>query len=82
MFTVYAISSVTKGRIYIGQTNDVKKRLEEHNRGMVKSTKIDSPWEIVAIEEVRSRNEARWIEKCLKNSHEKRHRWVENNKIL
>jgi putative endonuclease len=79
---VYTIKSELTGRIYIGQTNDIKRRLQEHNGGIVRSTKIDRPWQIVAIEEVLNRNEARWIEKCLKNSHRKKARWLEKNKIL
>jgi len=69
MFWVYAIRNSLSNRVYIGQTNDVKRRLEEHNRGIVRSTRVDRPWELVALQKVESMNQARWIEKSLKDSH-------------
>ena len=82
MYVVYALKSLSTDQIYIGQTNAIERRLKEHNSGIVKSTKNRMPWELIAIQEVRARSEARWIERSLKNSHEKRNRWVEKNKIL
>ena len=82
MFSVYAIKSNISGRIYIGQSNEVKRRIADHNKGIVRSTKKDVPWVLIAVQEVKTRNEARWIEKCLKNSHRKRARWLEKNEIL
>jgi len=76
MFAVYAIKSLSSNRIYIGQTNDVWRRLDEHNRGIVRSTKMVKPWEIVAIQMVKNRSEARWIEKRLKRSKGMREKWM------
>ena len=81
MYMVYAIKSLSSDRIYVGQTNDVLRRLKEHNNGLVRSTKMGRPWELIAIQEVNDRNEARWTEKRLKNSHENRFRWIENHRL-
>jgi len=82
MFFVYAIQSLVKRRIYIGQTQDIKKRLQYHNSGCVKSTSSDKPWELIAFVKVRSLNEARWIERELKKSKSKRIKWIELNSIV
>ncbi|MBU2585053.1 MAG: GIY-YIG nuclease family protein, partial [Bacteroidetes bacterium] len=37
MWYVYIIKSIIKDFIYIGSTNDLKTRLEEHNSGLSKS---------------------------------------------
>jgi putative endonuclease len=76
MHFVYAIRSYLNGRIYIGQTRDVKDRLIFHNKGRVKSTQKDKPWELIAVQNMESRNKATWLERKLKNSHDTRLRWL------
>jgi predicted GIY-YIG superfamily endonuclease len=49
-FGVYGIQSEFSGRIYIGQTDSLLQRIEEHNAGRVKFTKEQRPWKIIAIE--------------------------------
>ena len=68
MFHVYAIESDTTGRVYIGQTEDVEKRLWLHNNGHVKSTSKEAPWRLIALEEFDTREQARWCEWCAANS--------------
>ncbi len=58
MFTVYILYSKHFDRYYIGQTNDIEKRLVRHNKGYVKSTKAYKPWELVYSEEYPTRKEA------------------------
>lgn len=43
MITVYAIKSKNKEWIYVGLTNDLERRLFEHNSGYNKSTKPHLP---------------------------------------
>ena len=81
MFFVYAIMSESNSRIYIGQTNDVYKRLMYHNRGYVPSTEKDRPWSLLSIEEFNTREEARWRERGLKKSRGKRTRWIQTHYI-
>ena len=78
MFKVYAIKSESTGRIYIGQTNDIVKRLKMHNNGYVKSTLKDIPWRIIAIESFNTREKARWHERQLKKSKGTKERWLKN----
>jgi predicted GIY-YIG superfamily endonuclease len=60
-FYVYAIRDISGKRIYIGQCGNFEKRLGEHNKGCVKSTKAHCPWVLVALQIVESRAKARWI---------------------
>ena len=39
MFTVYVLKNNKTGRHYIGSTNDLVRRLLEHNRGHTRSTR-------------------------------------------
>ena len=81
MFFVYVIKSLKEERIYVGHTQDIEVRLKYHNSGYVKSTAKDRPWMLIALKEVRDRNEARWIERGLKKSRGKRIKWIEQNNI-
>ena len=80
MVYVYAIRSNLTGRIYIGQTENVTARIVSHNDGQVKSTKKDRPWDLIAVDEFETREEARWRERELKKSHGRRMRWVEEHR--
>jgi putative endonuclease len=68
---VYVLYSDRAGKRYIGHTQDLNKRLKEHNGGCVKSTKAGLPWRVIAQKEYLSRSEARWVERSLKKSKEK-----------
>ena len=59
MYTVYAILSQKDGRIYVGFTSNIEKRLKEHNAGTTKSTKGFRPWELLYTEVVKDRVTAR-----------------------
>jgi len=65
MFYIYVIKSA-KGKMYTGHTNNIERRLEEHNSGLCKSTKIDNDWRLVYSEAFGSRGEAMKREKWLK----------------
>ena len=47
MFYVYIIRSAKNGRYYVGSTNNLERRLIEHNSGRMKSTKGYIPFELV-----------------------------------
>ena len=66
-YFVYAIKSELDGRIYVGFSEDVEKRLKEHNSGKTKSTKGFRPWNIIFTQECDSRIEARKLEKYYKS---------------
>ena len=57
-FWVYILRSVRTNQYYVGQTDNVKDRLDKHNKGEVASTKPYVPWELVHKEKYKSRSEA------------------------
>ena len=67
MWYVYVLKSVNHPFIYIGSTNDVDRRLEEHNAGLNQSTKHCIPYDLLeAYVAVRTEEKARKLEKYFK----------------
>jgi len=66
MYYVYVLRIKKSGRYYIGQTQDMSKRLEKHARGETKSIKNRGPFEVVYVEKYSSRAEAMKREKEIK----------------
>ena len=67
MIHVYVLYSQIHDRIYIGMTNNLDRRLKEHNRGNNQSTKAYLPWIKIITEEYENRLDARKREKYLKS---------------
>ena len=55
------------GRTYVGHTNNVIRRLEEHNRGKSKATKHRRPLSIFSLEQYKTMKEAKEREKWWKS---------------
>ena len=68
MFYIYIIQSVKNKELYIGYTDDLKKRLKEHNQGLNFSTKRYLPWDIIYYEACVEESDARRREKYLKTT--------------
>jgi putative endonuclease len=66
MFYVYIIKSKKDNEFYTGSTNDLKRRMKDHNNGLVFSTKSRIPFELVYYEAYKSESDARHREKNLK----------------
>lgn len=66
MFYVYLIQSNLDNSYYIGQTNNLEKRLLDHNEGLSKYTSRKRPWKMVYYEEFETRTEAIRRERFLK----------------
>ena len=66
MWFVYVLKSIDHPFIYIGSTNDVERRLEEHNEGLKQSTKHCAPYELEAFVAVKTEAKARKLEKYFK----------------
>jgi putative endonuclease len=64
---VYILQSKKNNRFYIGSTNDIDRRLEQHNKGLVISTKNIRPLELKAILPCDTIDEARIYEHKLKD---------------
>jgi putative endonuclease len=67
MYKVYVIKSQSKGTYYVGQTEDLERRMKEHNEGLLgRYTKQKGPWILVYTESYSTRSEAMKREKYLK----------------
>lgn len=66
MYFVYILKSLKSQKLYAGFTSDLRKRLKEHNLGLVLSTKPYLPWKLVYYEAYLSEAEARHREHNLK----------------
>lgn len=67
MFYVYVLKSKSDGKLYIGYTGDLRKRINEHNNGLVQSTKTRTPLTLVYYEAYAGEKDARQREKMLKS---------------
>jgi putative endonuclease len=68
MYYVYALKSLSNNDLYIGYSKDLRTRFEAHNKGKVRSTKSNKPWELVYYEAYKSKDDARKREYQLKQS--------------
>jgi putative endonuclease len=72
MFFVYAISSLVKDYIYVGQSDHLIRRFHQHNRGREKTTRPYVPFELISSWEFIDRKSARKVEKYYKTGSGKR----------
>ena len=67
MYYVYAIKSLVRNYIYVGMTNSLERRIDQHNNGKNRSTKAYIPFEFIYTETLKTREEAREREIYLKS---------------
>ena len=69
MFTVYAIYNKQAKKYYVGQTEDLQRRLLQHNEHTFKgyTSSFLGRWELIYQESVATRSEALKREKQLKS---------------
>ena len=65
LFCVYVLRN-EKGKLYIGQTSDLKRRLEFHEQGLSPYTAGHRPWKLIYTETYATRSEAMLRERYLK----------------
>jgi len=65
-YYTYVLKSLKDGKLYTGWTDDLKSRLEKHNKGLVESTKTRLPFKLVYFEACLTREKAIKREKSLK----------------
>jgi putative endonuclease len=63
MWYVYILTSKVDGKLYIGSTNDLRRRFYQHNSGAVISTKPRRPFLLQSYIAVNSKLKARQLEK-------------------
>jgi putative endonuclease len=64
-YQVYVIQNA-EGRFYIGLSENVANRLDQHNHGISKWTRYRGPWTLVWTSEPQSLSDARKLENHLK----------------
>lgn len=67
MYLVYVLRSRRLGFLYKGITNNLERRIQEHNQNLSIPTKGKGPWDLVFVQELETRKEARELEKFLKS---------------
>ena len=72
MFYTYILQSKIDKQFYTGYTDDLQKRVKEHNDGKVISTKNRLPWKLVYYEACLNQQDATHREKYLKTAWGKR----------
>ncbi len=65
-YYAYVLESLKNGKWYTGHTQNLTKRLIQHNKGKTKSTKANLPYKILYYELCTSRMEASDREKFFK----------------
>ena len=67
MARLYILQSQSTRRYYVGSTNDLPRRLSEHNREHSPVTRGRGPWKLVYQESFATLPEARRRERDIKN---------------
>ena len=71
-FYVYVLESLKDGERYIGFTNNLKRRLEEHKKGLSFSTKFRLPFQLIYFEGCLNEQDAKRREGYLKTTQGRR----------
>ena len=66
-YFIYILLSLKDNNIYIGMTNNLTRRIKEHNKEYNKSTKSRAPFVLIHYEKFNNRIEARQKEKWFKS---------------
>ena len=67
MYYMYVLKGRMQHKLYIGSTNDLRRRLGEHARKESTYTSKADGWQLVYYEAYRNREDARERERLLKN---------------
>jgi len=73
MHYVYVLRSLKDGKFYVGYTENLEKRIAEHNDGKSASTKSRIPLELVYCEICKNKVDALRRERYLKTTYGKRY---------
>ncbi len=71
MYYTYILQSENDMGLYTGTTKNLELRFEQHNKGLVKSTKLRRPLRLIYYEACLDQNDAIRREKYLKSYHGK-----------
>ena len=76
-YYTYVIRSINRNYIYVGLTNNIGRRVNQHQNGKEKTTAPYRPFDLLFTEQFNSRIDARNREKYLKSGIGKE--WIKNN---
>lgn len=79
-YFVYILYSESHHIYYKGFTEDVKRRLFEHNNNLSRYTAEKGPWKLIIVEEFLSKREALIREKALKKCKSEYFEWLKVQK--
>ena len=71
MFYTYVLQSEKDNRLYVGFTEDLKRRFERHEQGLVESTRNRRPLNLIYYEACLNQKDATKREKYLKTHYGK-----------
>jgi len=71
VYYTYVLQSIKDMKFYTGFTKDLKLRFEQHNKGVVESTKHRRPLKLIYYEACLNQEDATKREKYLKSYHGK-----------
>jgi putative endonuclease len=66
MYYVYILESLLDNKLYVGYSENIDRRLEEHNRGQAYATKHRRPFKLIYIEGFLNQQDATAREKFFK----------------
>jgi putative endonuclease len=72
MYYTYVLLSEKDQKLYIGQTNDLKKRMQEHTDGKVQSTAFRQPMKLIYYEACLKESDSKKREKYFKTGYGRR----------
>ena len=69
-YYLYILESEKDNKLYVGHTDNIERRLTEHNKGLCKSTRPRRPFKLIYVEEFDSKSAAAKMEWYIKNTPE------------
>ena len=66
-YEVYVLRSLATGKLYIGYSSDVDRRMKEHKAGKSTWTRGKGPWQLIHREGYRDKSDASSREEYLKS---------------
>ena len=72
MYYTYVLKSLKDGKLYVGYSENLKKRINEHNSGLVEATKNRRPFILVYYEACLDKDKAICREKYFKTGYGRR----------
>jgi putative endonuclease len=67
-YYVYVLQSEKDSSLYIGSTDDLRRRFKEHNKGYMEATKRKKPWKLIYYEAGLNNSDTRKRERYLKTT--------------